>query len=259
MKVSVIVRCKNNKDTIADCIFGLLSQSLLPYEIIVVDDSMDGTDIIADNILRSSGINYKIIKQDKSGIGYATHLGIIYATGDVIITTDGDTILSENVIKNAVECLKDENITVVGAKSYPIKPGLLASLFTPFTEEKITGSPVGRFLAFRKSDYALLDGLVVDGIYRGYYEDYILVSRLKKKGRSVLLDNPVFTEIPTTTQKIVAGQMISLGMIVGGILDAFYKRRYIIDIPLIVSGTIFLYIVYRKRGILNIEKLSRYI
>ena len=251
MKVSVIVRSKNNRETIESCILGLLTQSRLPDEIIVVDNSTDGTDIIAENLLKGSGVKYKIIKQDKQGLGYATHLGITNSSGDIIITTDGDTVLSKDVIKHTVEALSNKDVTVVGATSYPIRRSIVSAIFTPFTAEKFAKSPCGRFMAFRKDDYVLTGGLMVNGLHHGYYEDHIIASKLKELGRAVILEDPVFTEIPTTTQKIVVGKMVSMGLIATGVVDAALNKRYYIDIPLMVAGSIFLYFIYKKRGTLG--------
>lgn len=251
MKVSVVVRSKNNRETIESCILGLLMQSRLPDEIIVVDNSTDGTDIIAKNLLKGSKVRYKIIKQDRQGLGYATHLGITNSTGDIIITTDGDTVLSKDVIKHAVEALSNKDVTVVGATSYPIRRSIVSAIFTPFTAEKFAKSPCGRFMAFRRGDYVLTGGLIVNGLHYGYYEDHVIASKLKELGRAVILEDPVFTEIPSTTQKIVIGKALSGGLITAGLVDAVLNRRYYIDIPMTIAGAVFLYLIYKKRGSLG--------
>ena len=113
MKLSVIVPCFNEVETIGEVIEAV---SALPYknkEIIIVDDgSTDGT----KEKLKSeiSGIVDKIIYQDRNyGKGAAIRSGIKAATGDIIIIQDADLEYDPKEIPFVIQPILDGKADVV--------------------------------------------------------------------------------------------------------------------------------------------------
>lgn len=90
MKLSIIIPCYNEKDTIREIVQSVRAAPVAEKEIIVVDDcSTDGTrEILRSDI--ASCIDRVIFHDTNKGKGAALRTGIREATGDVVIMQDAD-------------------------------------------------------------------------------------------------------------------------------------------------------------------------
>ena len=90
MKISVIIPCYNEKNTIEKLIKKVIVSNDFDKEIIVIDDkSNDGTREILQNELTKS-INCLILNEKNYGKGYSIREGIKRATGEIILIQDAD-------------------------------------------------------------------------------------------------------------------------------------------------------------------------
>jgi glycosyltransferase involved in cell wall biosynthesis len=100
VKLSIITVVYNNRDTIANAIDSVLSQTYNNIEYIIVDGkSTDGTLEIINQY--SSNIN-TIVSEKDDGIYDAMNKGLKLATGDVIGILNSDDIYANNNILNEV-------------------------------------------------------------------------------------------------------------------------------------------------------------
>jgi len=101
--VSAVIPVYNNEAYIADAVKSVLSQTLLPTEIIVVDDgSTDGTAAA----LRTFGSSIRYVYQQNRGEPSARNRGIRESTCEYIAFLDGDDLWLPNKLELQMEYLR---------------------------------------------------------------------------------------------------------------------------------------------------------
>lgn len=88
MKLSVVIPCYNERDTIENLVNAVRKTSIQPLEIIIVDDcSTDGTrDVLKEKI----NVDKIVYHEKNMGKGAALRTGFQHATGDVVVVQDAD-------------------------------------------------------------------------------------------------------------------------------------------------------------------------
>lgn len=116
--LSVIIPAYNYATYLGECIESVLSQSLLPDEIIVVDDeSTDNTKEVCEKY------PVKYIWQKNKGLSGARNTGIREAKSDYIMCLDADDILRPDAIKEHMEIADDNSIAQCGLMYFGTETG----------------------------------------------------------------------------------------------------------------------------------------
>src|SRR5437867_3733195 len=90
MKVSVVIPCYNEKDTIEQIVAAVRASSVQPNEVIVVDDaSSDGTSELLKQKVAPI-IDTVVFHPANRGKGAALRSGFSAASGDIIVVQDAD-------------------------------------------------------------------------------------------------------------------------------------------------------------------------
>ncbi|MFA4999991.1 MAG: glycosyltransferase [Patescibacteria group bacterium] len=112
-KISIIIPCFNEEQTIAD-VLKKIPKNI--YEIIVIDNnSTDKTAFIA---ARNGA---KVIKEKNQGYGIAIRRGFCEVQGEIIAVLDGDGQYPVEKITEIVEYLEKKNLDFISASRFPLK------------------------------------------------------------------------------------------------------------------------------------------
>lgn len=108
MKIGVLIPVYNAADTIGETLESILNQTVLPYEICIVDDgSTDDTETIVRKYAhKDSSILWKIVQKPNGGLGSARNSGLEVMTSDYIAFLDGDDIWTPHKLKHTNEFLE---------------------------------------------------------------------------------------------------------------------------------------------------------
>lgn len=120
--VSVVIPTYNREAFLPDAIDSVLSQTLRPYEIIVVDDgSTDAT----SKVLEKYSNEITIIRQENSGVSVARNAGIKIASGSLVAFLDSDDIWLPKKLARELECFEsDPALALVHSDVFLLKDGV---------------------------------------------------------------------------------------------------------------------------------------
>ena len=139
MKLSVVIPCYNEKNTILEIIHRVLKTTFLDFEIIIVDDgSVDGTKEILTNEVLGKYKNIKVIFCEKNnGKGRALSKSVEHISGEYVIIQDADLEYNPKDYENLVKPLLDNDADVVyGSRFVGDKPHRI-SMFWHYLANKI--------------------------------------------------------------------------------------------------------------------------
>jgi len=211
-----------NSDTITICtitlnrewIIGYMLSSLLSqnfpkdkiFFVLVDGGSTDNTVRTAEEILKNSGIRFKIIVQP-SNIGEARNICANNIKGDVLVFWDSDVIAPSNALQTLLEHLYKFNVHILGLERSILKfgnveklkeavQGILHRSITPLHTDLVKVDVIGMdFTAIRKE---VLESIAFRPL--PYAEDADFCIRAKLKGYNIaLLRGVTVYDIKVTT------------------------------------------------------------
>ena len=115
-EISIYVPAFNAEHTIRACINSILSQTVKPQEILIINDaSTDNT----QNILLEFGNKIKIIKNSSNlGLSHSMNIANNNLKTKFIAKIDADVELASNWIELLMKIMLSENVTLIGGKMY---------------------------------------------------------------------------------------------------------------------------------------------
>jgi len=135
LSVSIVIPVFNDEDHLKKCLDSIAKQTLMPDEVIVVDNNCSD-----DSMVVAKGYNLvKIVKEKKQGVVFARNKGFDTATGDIIGRIDADTVLLPTWCAQLQEIFASKpNISAVtGPNGYYDLP---APRFTLFLTQLLRGA-----------------------------------------------------------------------------------------------------------------------
>lgn len=188
-KLSIVIPAFNEEDLLADCLNAVLSQTIKPHEIIVVDNnSTDNTVAIAKSF---RGV--RVVSQHLLGITATRDKGFDIATGDIIVRTDADTRPDPNWLERILLSMTPDVRAVTGPIYYFDLPAQksLKNLGI-FIQTKLAGRNLrpkflaGSNMAIRKETWQKISGSVCRK--ENIHEDLDLAIHLLKNGYAIGYD-----------------------------------------------------------------------
>jgi len=122
MQVSVIIPTYNRAKDLDECLGSIITQTALPKEVIIVDDSdndeIENLIIGRKNQFNEDNILLRYIKNERErSLAIARNIGIENATEDIILFLDDDVILDEEYLKELLMIYK-EYPNALGVQGY---------------------------------------------------------------------------------------------------------------------------------------------
>ena len=237
LNYSVVIPTHNRIDFLENAIRSVFQQSILPYEIFVVDDlGLSKVRELLENLSSEFSFNIEyIISTSKNGVSHSYNLGASKAKGEYLAFLDDDDFWSKDYIFNVGKVILEKNIDIILTR------------LTAFNDESRLTSPgkcppqkfdVNTFyiknpgvlrsnLVIKRSYFKLVDGY--DEIILGS-SDKELFMRLKALGKKhYVIDqhNMVYWRTNHRSQAS-SNHKRMLGNVIN-----FYKK-YFFSIPLVV-------------------------
>ncbi|WP_457549423.1 glycosyltransferase [Archaeoglobus sp.] len=119
--ISVIVVCRNARNTIRRCLNSIINQTYPNIEIVIVDSSEDETRDIIEEYRKKSKYPIKVIYQKPMGVGFARNTGIKNSSGDIICFIDADCYIPSDFIEKISKYFADGRVLSVSVDGKTIQ------------------------------------------------------------------------------------------------------------------------------------------
>jgi len=142
VRLSIIVPVKNEERKLIELCESIARQCCKEYfEVVIVDDSDPGYEEYVTrciNTMKSVGVNVKLLRGERQGVGIAMNKGLMVANGTYILFLDADNILREEFVSKIIPLLTKGSFVSVLSKGIILR-GLARTLLrysTPCYTEK---------------------------------------------------------------------------------------------------------------------------
>jgi len=187
LHVSLVIPAYNDERYLKVALDSVAKQTLMPDEVIVVDNgSSDGTAAVA-----LSHPFVKLIKEGRSGVGFASHAGFLAAKNELIARIDTDSVLAPNWVETAARYFElHDDVAAISGKcyfyDYPMRRATSSfhALFQHYLQSFIAGTNMlwASNMVIRKSVW---DSVIADQTIPVIHEDIDMSLKLHKAGYSI--------------------------------------------------------------------------
>lgn len=107
--LSVVIPTKNRKEDLFETLGSVFGQSVLPYEIIIIDQSNSEIDYTSmRGLANAKNIKFKVIYDPKiKGLTQARNIGLDNMQGDIVLFLDDDLTLNQDYIENTLKTFSE--------------------------------------------------------------------------------------------------------------------------------------------------------
>lgn len=133
MRVSVVIRSKDEADRLRLTLTSLATQTVAPEVVVVNDGSSDHTALVVDEAAAMMDV-VAVHSPRPRGRSGAANAGAVRATGDVIVFLDGDTLAAPDMVELHRERHNDASNRIVRGENWHVRctrPYLDPELGTP--------------------------------------------------------------------------------------------------------------------------------
>lgn len=126
-RVTVVVPARDERHDIAACVEAIAAQTQRPFEVLVVDgNSGDGTAEVAEQALRSHGLDGRVLVNSEGSTPSNLNAGLAAAAGEIICRVDAHSLIPPDYIERCAAVLdaRPDVMVVGGAQvAVPRSPG----------------------------------------------------------------------------------------------------------------------------------------
>lgn len=228
--VSVIVPARNEEASLAACLESLMSQTGVPFEIIVVDDgSTDRTRSIAESFPSIRVLEAGPLPPGWSGKNNAVTAGARAAQGQWLLFTDADTVHKPGSLARAIAEAQEHHADLLsyspeqevhGFWEKAIMPVIFAELARTYRPSDVSDphSPAaaanGQYLLIARPAYEAIGGHAA--VATSLLEDVALARAVKASGRKIFFrfgGDAVRTRMYRTFPQLVEGWTKNLALL----------------------------------------------
>lgn len=204
MKISVCITSYNQRDYLVEAIESVLNQTLMPTEIIIVDDcSQDGSqDVVSDYASRFPDLISPIFHMQNQGVAQSRTDALAAVTGEYATFLDSDDrYLPTKLEREALELLQSDDAQIAFSNHFLIdrdgrRTGVWADAELPaqgdvFCQVMGRDFPRGRLFRSELVQYRAWKQVGFYDPSLEIYEDWDMRIRLSKHCRTVYCDEPL--------------------------------------------------------------------
>jgi glycosyltransferase involved in cell wall biosynthesis len=115
-RISIVVPVYQVEDYIENTMESIVRQSFRDFEVVLVNDgTIDASLDIAERILKTNKINYKVINQQNKGVSVARNIGIKNSSGEWVVCIDADDVIQKDFLKLLYNgCIENSSVVAIG-------------------------------------------------------------------------------------------------------------------------------------------------